>query len=131
MSESQRPPGTCILVPITAANAALCDEILKLHRNAVVNSGTSADLPHFVAATGELTFRCELIREYTKRAENCLTVLTDFEESGWPPCILDPLPGGKNAERLNNTVRSLNNGIHSIRFHAGGDAKSIRWKTLN
>ena len=82
-------------------------------------------------SVGELMHEGELIRAYVKRATNCITVLAAFEELGWPPCIDDPLPGGKHSDRLNNTVRALNRRLRTIRFHAAGDGKSIRWKFTN
>jgi hypothetical protein len=123
--------GTCISESITAAIAALCEELLKSQRHSFIDSAAPIERPHFDWTTGELTFRGELIREYVKRANNCRAVLAAFEESGWPLCIDDPLLGGKDADRLNNTVRSLNNGLRGIQFHAAGDGKSIRWKTHN
>jgi hypothetical protein len=120
--------GPCISVPITVINAPLFDEILKQYGNAAVESSNLSDRPQFDSMTGELTFRGELIREYAKRAKNVVAVLNALETACWPRCIGDPLPGGKNAERINNTVRSLNRGLMGIKFHAGGDGMSIRWK---
>jgi hypothetical protein len=114
---------------MASAIAALRDEILKTQRQSSFDSAAPIGRPHFDASTGELTLRGEMVREYAKRAKNCFAVLSAFEESEWPPCIDDPLRDGKNAERLNNTVRSLNNGLRGIRFHAAGDGESIRWKS--
>jgi hypothetical protein len=56
MNESHKPSeiGPCISLPITEANAALCDEILRLHRNSI-------ELPAFdlLVVVQELTRRLE------------------------------------------------------------------------
>ena len=86
--------------------------------------------PHFDQATGRLSFGGQVIRTYSRRATNCFPVLRAFEELNWPPCIDDPLSGGKNSARLNNTVRTLKTNLRLIEFYAAGDGASFGWRPL-
>jgi hypothetical protein len=61
-------------------------------------------------------------------AKNVALVLDVFEESGWPSRIDDPLPGGTHPQRLQETVKSLNNGLTGILFHADGTGRGIKWE---
>jgi len=100
-----------------------------LERVADLLADPSAALrPRWNKDTGELRIGDNLVRELVKRAENCVAVLDAFEEEGWPASIDDPLSEGKNVQRLNNTVRSLNQNAVGIRFSAGGDGESVMWK---
>lgn len=92
---------------------------------------SSDDKPHFDEVTGELSFRGQVVRSYSPRGTNCLPVLIAFEEEGWPRRINDPLPVGKNAQRLSNTIRALNKKLRAIEFYAGGDGESFGWRVKN
>jgi len=63
---------------------------------------------------------------------NVIKVLDQFEEDGFPARIDDPLADprapSKDQARLHETIRSLNNKIRFIRFHADGTGKGIRWE---
>jgi hypothetical protein len=88
------------------------------------------ELPTWDSESCRIIFRGEVVRSVAKRATNCICILTAFNECGWPYCIDDPLPGGKDADRLNQAVRTLNKGLHGIEFFAAGDGQSIGWKVL-
>lgn len=92
---------------------------------------SSDDKPHFDEDTGELSFRGQVLRSYCPRATNCLLVLKVFAEEGWPRRIDDPLPIGKNAQRISNTIRALNKQLRVIEFYAGGDGASFCWRVRN
>lgn len=87
--------------------------------------------PNFDKETCELWFRGNLVCSFARRAKNCLAVLKAFQEVGWRARIDDPLPGGKDAERLGNTICTLNAKQNAIKFFAGGDGKSFCWKVKN
>lgn len=92
---------------------------------------SSDDKPLFDEDTGELSFREHVLRSYCPRATNCLLVLKVFAEEGWPRRIDDPLPIGKNAQRISNTIRALNKKLRVIEFYAGGDRASFCWRVRN
>lgn len=75
-----------------------------------------------------LTYRGKTIRRVRGRsvASNVPRILDAFEEDGWPERIDDPLPDGKNPQRLRETIRSLNEGLKDIRFFADGSGEGIR-----
>ena len=70
----------------------------------------------------------QVARTLKPSATNCIAILAEFEEEGWPERINDPLPLGRDPERLSNTLRTLNKGAVGIRFSAGGDGESITWR---
>jgi hypothetical protein len=106
---------------------------LVIHRSKISSSifnslSNYTNRPRWNSVKCELTFGLKRIRKVARRAHNCIAVLDAFEEHGWPYRIIDPLPDGKHAERLNNTIRTLNKGTCAITFQAGGDGASILWE---
>ncbi|MCA9067957.1 MAG: hypothetical protein KDA84_03490, partial [Planctomycetaceae bacterium] len=66
-------------------------------------------------------------------AINQETVLTAFEEEGWPARIDDPLPPHGNVNprrRLHDTIKHLNKSqhIHLILFRGDGTGKGVIWE---
>lgn len=65
------------------------------------------------------------------QAVNVIKILQVFEEENWAGEIDDPLPppdeNMSNRERLQEAVKSLNNGLSRIRFHASGGGERVRW----
>jgi hypothetical protein len=84
--------------------------------------------PEWDKQSGHLVVSGRVVRKVARRAINCIAILDAFQECDWPLCIDDPLPCGKNAERLNNAVRTLNDSLSGIRFVAAGDGQSIGWR---
>jgi hypothetical protein len=64
-------------------------------------------------------------------AKNMIRVLVEFQESGWPRRIDDPLPNGPNDERLRQTVRALNSVEFPIVFESDGTGQGICWKVVD
>ena len=87
------------------------------------------DRPIWDPERRELRYRGRLIRRVSgpNRAKNIVKVLTAFQESGWPPRIDDPLPNGRNQQRLHATIHSLNNGSEGIIFSADGTGEGYAW----
>ncbi|MCE9608145.1 MAG: hypothetical protein K8U03_24945 [Planctomycetia bacterium] len=86
--------------------------------------------PDWRPTDGELRFGDKLARRVRPLAKNVIAILTAFEEDGWPTRIDDPLPGGRDDERLRSAVRSLNDGLGLIQFEADGSGEGIRWKRV-
>ncbi|MFO0969647.1 MAG: hypothetical protein U0793_29160 [Gemmataceae bacterium] len=60
-------------------------------------------------------------------------ILLAFEEEGWPPRLLDPLPGKENSDpktRLNQAIRHLNDGQRILRFRGDGTGRGILWEAV-
>ncbi len=75
----------------------------------------------------------QLVKEYKVPSPNQETILTAFEEDGWPPRIDDPLPmvhGIEPKRRLQDTVKSLNRNqrIRLVRFMGDGTGEGVRWE---
>lgn len=87
-----------------------------------------AILPVWDEKSGNLTFDGKAARHYEKRAYNCIAILDVFQLEGWPVRVDDPLPNGKNPERLSNTIKTLNTGLQTIEFFSGGDGQSTGWR---
>lgn len=74
-----------------------------------------------------------LIKHFRVPAQNQETILSAFEEEGWPHKISDPLPPIKSTDskqRLHDTIRSLNrNQANSlIKFGGDGTGEGIVWE---
>jgi hypothetical protein len=61
-------------------------------------------------------------------------VLDAFEASGWPATIKKPVADSHlssgDAQRLHETIKSLNNGLKFMRFHADGTGERVVWKKV-
>ncbi len=89
-------------------------------------------VPRWIKTSGELRFGDAVCRLYkAKAASNVVRVLDAFEEEGWPPEVLDPLPNGVNSKRLSETIRSLNKGLKVIRFRGKGTGQHYTWHKLS
>lgn len=82
--------------------------------------------------TLELTFVGAAIRRIGRpdKAKNVMTVLDAFQDCGWPSRIDDPLPGGRNQERLHRTIASLNHGLIGIKFSGDGSGEGFAWQRI-
>jgi len=89
-------------------------------------------VPHWDCKSHVLTLRGEKIRtvKRPKAATNIILVLETFEEEGWPPRIDDPLPGGRDQQRLHATIRSLKTGLRCITFYADGTGEGFAWRRI-
>ena len=74
-----------------------------------------------------------VVKEFKLPSPNQETLLTAFEEEGWPPHIDDPLsptPPLDPRRRLHDTIKALNrkqkHGL--IRFRGDGSGEGIRWE---
>lgn len=91
--------------------------------------------PRWLAETRELYLDQRVIKRFRWQAANQETVLAAFEEEGWPPVVLDPLPPKTEIDckrRLHDTIKALNrNQEHDlIRFHGNGSGEGVRWKLV-
>jgi hypothetical protein len=80
----------------------------------------------------ELHVGGEVVLRLRRRAPNQGLVLLEFQECGWHQRIDDPLPppeAGSRAERLRQTVRSLNRGQQParLRFRVEAGGRGVRW----
>ena len=78
----------------------------------------------------ELRFHGRVIRKVRglKAASNLVAILDAFQEQDWPSHTFDPLPDGKDSQRLRETIRTLNQGLKVIQFAADGSGEGITWK---
>lgn len=76
-----------------------------------------------------------VVKEFKLPALNQETVLTAFEEEGWPPSIDDPLPPSPGIDpkrRLHDTIKNLNRNQKQqiVRFMGDGTGQGIRWELV-
>jgi len=74
-----------------------------------------------------------VVKEFKLPAPNQETILTAFEEEGWPPRIDDPLPPVPDVDprrRLHDTIKALNRKQRNdlVRFMGDGNGQGIRWE---
>jgi hypothetical protein len=96
--------------------------------------GESYLLPHWDADLRELRLRSLLIKSFTRPAPNQETILTAFEEEGWPSRIYNPLSPPLNQDckqRLHDAVTRLNRHQQHplIHFRSDNNGEGIRWET--
>jgi hypothetical protein len=76
-----------------------------------------------------------IVKEFKLPALNQETVLTAFQEEGWPPCIDDPLPPAAGIDpkrRLHDTIKNLNRNQkhYLVRFMGNGTGQGVRWELV-
>jgi hypothetical protein len=97
-------------------------------------------VPKWDKEHGDLLLGDTVARKVAKQARNLIPVLDAFEAQGWPKRIDDPIalpinPARAeepqrmvNAQRLNDTVKTLNKDLNGMRFHADGTGTRITWQ---
>lgn len=132
---------TCLV--LTGAGAAfarqmeaLSPQLHSIHGSAVQPTEPEtvlAAVPHWDPTSRELRWRNYLILHFKLPSPNQETILTAFEEEGWPPCIGDPLypqSSQQPTERLHQALTRLNHHqIHRlICFRRADNGSGIRWE---
>jgi hypothetical protein len=74
-----------------------------------------------------MTVEGKAYRPWRPNARSQMTILNAFEEEGWPPLILDPLPSGKRRDTIRNANEALKRSQCPLRFGAYGDNERIMW----
>jgi hypothetical protein len=92
-------------------------------------------VPIWDAARHLLIFDRRIIKQFKWQAVNQETVLSVFQEEGWPTRIDDPLVPILTLDvkrRLSDTIKCLNrNQRHPlIRFHGDGTGQGVIWKAV-
>jgi hypothetical protein len=93
-----------------------------------VTDAQSTNQPHWDADTGRLSFNGIIVRRVRvfQNPSNVQTILDEFEAAGWPTRIDNPLE--EDQEKVHQALRSLNNNLAAIRFHAHEGARAIVWE---
>lgn len=83
----------------------------------------------------ELSLQGKLVKEYKVPSPNQVTILSAFEEDGWPLRIDDPLPrvaGMCPKRRLHDAIINLNRNQKqaSLRFMGDGTGEGVRWEAV-
>lgn len=92
----------------------------------------SDKLPSWDRDRKSLLYDGQKVRQIRRlnQAKNVVPILDAFEEQGWPIRIDDPLPGGRDPQRLRETVKSLNRNLQQIRFGADGSGEGVCWSKI-
>lgn len=92
--------------------------------------GHQMDKPNWNGDRCELSFRGRVVRKIRSRnvGANVCQILDVFQEDGWPDRIDDPLTDGPNAQRLRETVRTLNAGLTDLKFRMDGTGEGVLWE---
>jgi hypothetical protein len=92
------------------------------------------EIPFYDRERRQLWVRGRLIKSLKQHAPDQDTILSSFEELGWPPRIDDPLSphhGGQDDKlRLRDAINRLNRHQrpHAIQFRGDGSGKGILWE---
>jgi hypothetical protein len=75
----------------------------------------------------------QVVKEFKLHSPNQVTILTAFEEEGWPLKIDDPLSPHSEIDakqRLHDTIKSLNRNqkCQLLRFRGDGTGQGVRWE---
>ncbi len=97
------------------------------------DNGNPATCPIWDVDRQELRLGKVLIKQYKVSAQNQELILAAFQEEGWPPSILDPLPPHPEINpkrRLQDTVASLNRSQRNtlVTFHVSNHGQSVFWQ---
>jgi hypothetical protein len=92
--------------------------------------------PHWDPERQELRLGDRIVKKFRSPAVNQETILTVFEEDGWPPRIDDPLPPAPEQDpkrRLHDTIKCLNRNQQNelVRFHGDGTGKGVVWELVD
>ena len=84
--------------------------------------------PFWDISTGELRLGKKVIRRLRvmHNPSNIQQILDEFQLLLWPSRIDNPLDS--DPEKLHQTLRSLNQGLKKIRFHAQESANAVTWE---
>ena len=93
-------------------------------------------MPFWDPITRELRLGDVIIKRFKWKGINQETVLSAFQEDGWPTVIDDPLPPKEeqdSRQRLHDTIKALNRRQEypCIRFHGNGTGEGIRWEFVD
>lgn len=93
-------------------------------------------VPVWDAARRVLSLDEHLIKHFRHHATNQETILSTFQEEGWPERIDDPLvpsPSILSKRRLHDAIKSLNRKQVNplIHFHGDGTGEGIAWEELD
>jgi hypothetical protein len=91
--------------------------------------------PRWDASRHELRLGPHLIKAFKLPSPNQETILTVFEEEGWPSRIDDPLPPHPDMmpkQRLHDTIKSLNRNQRQrlVRFVGDGTGLGVCWERI-
>jgi len=81
--------------------------------------------PHWDSEKSELRVGDAVVRHVPRRAKNLIQVLSAFEAKNWPNWIENPFP--LRDPKLHETLRTLNDGLQLISFHADGAGEGVLW----
>ena len=84
--------------------------------------------PRFDRSSGKLFLGKKLIRlvRLNRNPTNIQIILDSFQKADWVPRIENPLQLGQ--QQLHQVLRSLNDGLKKIKFHALEGGRAIRWE---
>jgi hypothetical protein len=93
----------------------------------------SENQPVWEESTHKLHFNGLLVKQFKCPAQNQETVLSAFQEEGWPQTIFDPLiphPEQNSKRRLADTIKCLNRKQKTqlITFRGDGSGQGIMWE---
>jgi hypothetical protein len=125
------PPRTCVVLTHTGGLW-----LRGLLTSSPAPGRADLDQPRWDGQLRELRLGTHVVKRFRQPAPDQQLVLAAFEEEGWPPSILDPLPpqAGQDAKaRLRQTIANLNRwqkrpGLH---FSGNGEGKTICWARID
>lgn len=106
---------------------AIVDLVVEENPELLRTERSEATIPNWDSNLMTLFWGKQIARRVSNNAKNVVAILNAFQEEMWPFKIDDPLPGGRNPERLRDTLKQLNKDLKHLRFSADGSGEGIIW----
>lgn len=126
-------PRTCAV--LTPLGVRVAERLVASLKHRATHKPIRWPKPAWRAEVGEFSVGGVLVKRYRVPAPNQQTVLSAFEEDGWPDRIDDPLPLKPEREpkrTLHDTINSLNaRQVNTlVRFVGDGSGEGIQWELV-
>ncbi|MCG8584087.1 MAG: hypothetical protein MI757_05185 [Pirellulales bacterium] len=126
-------PRTC--VTLTPLGVRVADQLVARINLRASDKPIRWPKPAWRSEVAELSVGGVLVKRYRVPAPNQQTILSAFEEEGWPARIDDPLPLKPEREprrTLHDTINSLNaRQVNTlVRFVGDGSGEGVQWELI-
>jgi hypothetical protein len=132
------PEGACFVLTLQGVAIARGFASAEMTQHASANTHPIHGLPHWNKELRELRCGAVLVKKFWRHAPDQELILAVFQEVGWMPRILDPLPGRMDRDphdRLHDTIKHLNQRMQArlLRFHQDHrrDGRGLRWEWID
>jgi len=135
------PPGSCFILTELGARAAphlTRDTAVEEHLPPLIQQNEPherSSRPRWDSTLRRLCWMGSVVKQFRVPAPNQETILSAFEEEGWPARLDDPLPQTDDVEpkaRLREAVKALNRRQRHrlLQFEGDGTGQGLLWRAF-